>query len=138
LLPGTQYNTIAAVSISISCQRPDFSDRFIYDSPWSFLIRSRWRDTGSSSRRIPTTPGSGYLPYEQHFGLGKVERVDGLEILWPSGLKQDLENLPINTTIRVREGKDGWEEVYRKKAEVPAEADSAPAARNPEDRGGRA
>jgi tetratricopeptide (TPR) repeat protein len=96
-------------------------------------------DAGGRSQHKLVNGGSGfgYLPYEQHFGLGKVDRVDGLEILWPSGLKQNLENLPINTTIRVTEGRDGWEEVYRKKAEAPVQADSAPASPNPEDPGGR-
>jgi hypothetical protein len=41
--------------------------------------------------------------------------VDALEIWWPSGLKQRIENLRINTTIRIVEGKQEWEEVYKKK-----------------------
>ncbi len=39
------------------------------------------------------------------FGLGKHDHIDSLEILWPSGLKQMLSNLPVDTFIRVEEGK---------------------------------
>jgi hypothetical protein len=46
----------------------------------------------------------GCLPTQQHFGLGQLERVDALEIWWPSGETQRLENLPVNTSIRITEG----------------------------------
>jgi len=74
-------------------------------------------DAGGRSRHHLVSPGTGFgcLPYEQHFGLGKLDRVDALEIWWPSGLKQRIENLRINTTIRIVEGKQEWEEVYKKK-----------------------
>jgi hypothetical protein len=58
--------------------------------------------------------GFGCLPYEQHLGLGERTKVELLEIRWPSGLLQKLENLPSNTTIRITEGQDQWVEVYRK------------------------
>jgi len=54
----------------------------------------------------------GCLPFEQHFGLGKLSKVDALEIRWPSGLRQRVENPPVNGTIRVTEGRPAWEEVY--------------------------
>ncbi len=70
-------------------------------------------DASDFSRHQLVSGGTGFgcLPYEQHFGLGKLDRVDGLEIWWPSGLKQQIKNLPINSTIRIVEGKPGWEPV---------------------------
>ena len=58
----------------------------------------------------------GCLPFEQHFGLGKATQVDALEIRWPSGLMQRVENPPVNKTIRITEGQPEWEYVYRKPA----------------------
>ena len=49
-----------------------------------------------------------------NFGLAQIESVDALEIRWPSGLRQRFEQLPINTSIRITEGADRWEFVYRR------------------------
>jgi len=38
-----------------------------------------------------------------HFGLGRRDRVARVEIVWPSGTKQTLEDLPANREIRVAE-----------------------------------
>jgi enediyne biosynthesis protein E4 len=38
-----------------------------------------------------------------HFGLGQASRVDRLEILWPSGTRQVLEDLPVDQILKVRE-----------------------------------
>jgi enediyne biosynthesis protein E4 len=39
-----------------------------------------------------------------HFGIGKAEKVDVLEIRWPSGLVEKLENIKPNQLIYVKEG----------------------------------
>jgi hypothetical protein len=65
-------------------------------------------------RLVSGGSGFGYLPYEQHFGLGKLEAVDFIEIVWPSGLKQRVDGIPYNDTIRIHEGKSAWERVYKK------------------------
>jgi enediyne biosynthesis protein E4 len=39
-----------------------------------------------------------------HFGLGAVERVDRLEVHWPSGKVETRFNLPVNTTVEWVEG----------------------------------
>lgn len=54
----------------------------------------------------------GCLPCEQHFGLGSLIKADAIEIRWPSGLVQRVENPPINDTIRVVEGVPGWIPIY--------------------------
>jgi hypothetical protein len=65
-------------------------------------------------REISGGTNFGCLPFEQHFGLAAIEKVDALEIRWPSGLIQRFTDLPINNTLRFTEGQPAWEEVYRK------------------------
>ncbi len=43
-------------------------------------------------------------PAYVHFGLGKAAKVDHLSITWPSGLVQELVDLPADRYIRVTEG----------------------------------
>ena len=38
-----------------------------------------------------------------HFGLGKASMVDRLEIRWPSGVVQELTNVPVDKILKVRE-----------------------------------
>jgi tetratricopeptide (TPR) repeat protein len=59
--------------------------------------REQYREVGGGTN-------FGCLPYEQHFGLAGSERVESLEIRWPSRLVQRFENLPVNQTLRIREG----------------------------------
>ena len=40
----------------------------------------------------------------QHFGLGHVTRVDRLEVRWPSGRTDLLQNVQANQIITIREG----------------------------------
>jgi enediyne biosynthesis protein E4 len=39
-----------------------------------------------------------------HFGLGNANRVDAIEISWPSGLIERLQDLPVDRIIFLREG----------------------------------
>lgn len=38
-----------------------------------------------------------------HFGLGTADRITRLEVLWPSGVRQEMADLPVNQVLRVRE-----------------------------------
>jgi hypothetical protein len=38
-----------------------------------------------------------------HFGLGKDELVKRIEVTWPSGVQQSLENVSANQVIEIRE-----------------------------------
>jgi enediyne biosynthesis protein E4 len=39
-----------------------------------------------------------------HFGLGKRNKIDSLQITWPSGHVDNLTNVPVDTIIAVKEG----------------------------------
>jgi tetratricopeptide (TPR) repeat protein len=69
---------------------------------------------GTSKQMREVTNGSsfGCLPLEQHFGLAKAKHIDAIEIRWPSGLVQRVENPPLNNTILVTEGHPAWQPVY--------------------------
>jgi hypothetical protein len=71
-------------------------------------------------REVTHGSSFGCLPLEQHFGLGKAEQVDTLEIRWPSGLVQKVEDPPVNQTIRVTEGHPGWSHIYAQPADSAA------------------
>ena len=74
---------------------------------------------GLQMREVYGGTNFGCLPLEQHFGLRDIQKVDAIEIRWPSGLKQRFDNPPINDTIRIVEGKDGWERVYANRSAPP-------------------
>jgi tetratricopeptide (TPR) repeat protein len=46
--------------------------------------------------------------YRVHFGLGRRDKVDSLEIRWPSGITQKFEGLAANQFIEVREDSNNW------------------------------
>jgi hypothetical protein len=51
--------------------------------------------------------GSSYLGQNDlrpHFGLGRTERIDQLELRWPSGQQEVLRDIPIDHFITVVEG----------------------------------
>jgi hypothetical protein len=51
--------------------------------------------------------GGGYFSQNDlrvHFGLGKAEKVDLLEIRWPSGQVDTLNGVKVNQVIFVKEG----------------------------------
>lgn len=52
--------------------------------------------------------GSGYYSHNDfrlHFGLGDASAVEQIEIRWPAGEKELIENLPVNHLIVIEEGK---------------------------------
>ncbi|HWP86008.1 MAG TPA: FG-GAP-like repeat-containing protein [Terriglobia bacterium] len=98
-------------------------------------------EAGGTSQHRMVHGGSGFgtLPLEQHFGLGKLQRIDALEILWPSGLRQRFSGLPVNDTIEFLEGAAGWRHVYPQKSRrgVAAAETHQPAAPVPAAAAGR-
>jgi hypothetical protein len=69
---------------------------------------------GTTKQLREVTNGSsfGCLPLEQHFGLAKAKHIDAIEIRWPGGLTQRVENPPLNKTILITEGHEAWQPVY--------------------------
>jgi len=53
-----------------------------------------------------TTAGS-YLSSSDkrvHFGLGATEKIDFVQVRWPTGLVERFENLPVNAIHDLKEG----------------------------------
>jgi tetratricopeptide (TPR) repeat protein len=74
-----------------------------------------WAGGREQYRLVSGGSSFGCLPYEQHFGLGRLTQIEWLEIRWPSGHVQRLDQLPLNQSVRIVEGKAGWEAVYAKR-----------------------
>jgi peroxiredoxin len=66
--------------------------------------------------------GSGYL--SQHdprllFGLGRDERAEWVEIIWPTGAKLRYENVPAGASLRIVEGRDKFDTIAERRAKLP-------------------
>jgi len=59
---------------------------------------------GNQSNHMTTAVGyASSSPSLVHFGTGKVEKIDGIEIRWPSGVVQVLRNVATNQVLEVYE-----------------------------------
>jgi hypothetical protein len=66
-----------------------------------------WQAGGAKHRRLKTAGGS-YLSYSdprEVLGLGTAKKIDSLEIRWPSGAVDKITNPPINTYVKIVEGR---------------------------------
>ena len=72
-------------------------------------IGTRATVTAGGRRRIAEVQSGGsYISQSDlrlHFGLGQATKIDVLDIRWPSGLTDTLENLPVDLFLTVQEGK---------------------------------
>ena len=72
-------------------------------------IGARITVTAGGRRHIDEVrSGGSYLSQNDlrvHVGLGAATKIDALEIRWPSGVTDKLENLPVDRFLVVREGK---------------------------------
>jgi hypothetical protein len=51
--------------------------------------------------------GSSYISNSDmrvHFGLGKVDKIEWVEIRWPSGLTERFSNVPVDQIHTIKEG----------------------------------
>ena len=63
---------------------------------------------GGRRRIDEVRSGGSYLSQNDlrvHFGLGQAGRIDALEVHWPSGTTDKMENLPADKFLTVQEGK---------------------------------
>lgn len=70
--------------------------------------------TSGQSQMQEVTSGSSFLSQNDlrlHFGLGAAKSADMLEILWPSGARDNFPNVPANQFIRIREGSGAIEKI---------------------------
>ena len=71
-------------------------------------VGARLRLTAGGRTQIrEVKTGSSYLAQSdlrQHFGLGAVVSADRLEVQWPSGRTDVLQNVPANRIVTIREG----------------------------------
>ena len=72
-------------------------------------IGTRLTLTAGGQRQVrEIQSGSSYLAQNDpraHFGLGEAERAERLELRWPDGSNEVVENLPANHLVVVRQGK---------------------------------
>jgi hypothetical protein len=62
--------------------------------------------TGNATQTGSLKGGGSYCSQSQlrlTFGLGKATRVDSIEVAWPSGKKQVLNDVPLNRIFTVHE-----------------------------------
>jgi hypothetical protein len=67
--------------------------------------------TGRHEQVDEVRSGGSYMSQNDlriHFGLGKAERADLVEIRWPSGLVERFSNVPVNRFLTIREGQGKW------------------------------
>jgi hypothetical protein len=63
---------------------------------------------GGRSQIDEVMSGSSYYSQNDlrlHFGLGSAKHVDSIEILWPSGLKENIKDVPVNQLVIIQETK---------------------------------
>ena len=63
--------------------------------------------TGTQLQFQEVTSQSSYYSHNDHrlhFGLGSSQKADAIEILWPSGEREVLNNVPANRIVNIREG----------------------------------
>jgi len=65
-------------------------------------------EAGAAAQRVEVTAGSTSVHSSSsksvHFGLGELSQADRVEVRWPSGLLEVLENVPAGSYHQVREG----------------------------------
>jgi len=82
-----------------------------------------WLTAGGKKMMRQVEAGSGYaseMMLPLHFGLGKADHVDSIEIHWPSGRVQHLEGQELanamkdSRQVRIEEGAEGYSQLIRK------------------------
>jgi len=92
-------------------------------------------DTGTTRQTRMVEAGSGYLSQhskEIFFGLGDAKQNISAEIRWPSGLVQQLRDLPINHRVWAKEGSEPARiEPFKRTSERKFAASDSPSEQEP-------
>ena len=56
---------------------------------------------------FPSNGGTGQGPAEMVVGVGSAERIERLTVRWPSGLVQRFDDVPVDSLVRITEGRPG-------------------------------
>jgi hypothetical protein len=81
-------------------------------------IKLTIREKGSERAIYKTVNSGGSFgsnPLRQEIGLGQAEKIVGTEILWPSGLKQPVQDLERDAAYYIKEGQEKPERIELKK-----------------------
>jgi len=106
--------------VSNNGQRPELLHNEVGDGNNAILIRTVGRKSnrdgvgarlklsiGTQTEMREVKAGSSYLSQSDlrvHFGLGKAERADLLEVRWPSGIVDRMQNVDPNCVLTIVEG----------------------------------
>lgn len=95
-------------------------------------------DLGGRVRTKEIRAGSGFLSQHSrivHFGLGSTQKLPAVRIDWPSGMTQEIRDVPAGAVIRVEEGRSGFtSRPFRSRSET-AGGTAAPVVKPAEYRG---
>jgi hypothetical protein len=100
LNPGFGNRWLALELIGVRSNRSAIGARIRIDVKEKGVTRSiyKWVNSGGSF---------GASPLEQTVGLGKAERIESLEVYWPtSDVTQTFTDVPLNGSLRLREDWD--------------------------------
>ena len=63
-------------------------------------------------REVNSGASFGCSPFRREIGIGMAEAIDEITIVWPvSGIKQVLKNVQPNQLIKIREDREGYEQM---------------------------
>ena len=84
------------------------SIRLVGNAPSTEALGARiYVETGSRTQMREVGLNTNYLsnnPLEQHFGLGNVETIDTIRVVWPrTGIETSLRNVPVNQFLVIAE-----------------------------------
>src|SRR3982751_4093136 len=79
-------------------------------------------ETGSRKQMADVVSGGSYYSqsdFTLYFGIGKADKIDRLEVRWPNGEKQSWTAISPNRTLRIREGRNDFDEQPFRRAPSP-------------------
>jgi enediyne biosynthesis protein E4 len=50
-------------------------------------------------------------PYRQHMGLGSHDKIDSLEVRWPSGITHKFEGVAANQILKLKEDEKEYKKI---------------------------